>query len=127
MAVDPMFRSLSVVTDIGGGIFLGAISGARGHSSMSNLISSTAISFASSGLATALGSQRFFSKETLISALTVNAASTIMHALTRAEVDRRMTPQITFAAPSGEKPCPCKTKQWTDRVTDQSASPAVER
>jgi len=116
-------KALFHTTNIAGGMFVGGISGARGDSMTSNLLISGGVGLATSGLNTLLNSHKFFSKDTLITTLTITASSMIMHLFTKTASDRRRTePQIAFAPE-----CPCKHKSWAERVSENNPASGMIR
>lgn len=83
-------------SNVAAGIFLGATSGAAQHSAGSNLITTGIGALAASGVAAWMDHHKFWSKETLANVLVMTATSSIMHLITRAEVERNH-PRIAFA------------------------------
>lgn len=113
-------HTLNVAT----GLFVGGIGGARGISATGNAAWSAGVGLVGSGLATLLGGQRFFSKETVVDTLVFTASSAVMHLFTKSAHDHRhqYQPQISFAPD-----CGCKNKKWAERVNNTTPESALGR
>lgn len=111
--------------DVTLGVFIGGINGARGHSATSNLTNSVVSGGIVNGLNALFGEQKFLSRETLVSTVSMTAVSAVMHMLAKsASNHRQMESRMAFT----EECAPCKLKSsWSARMLDEEKEKELAR
>jgi len=112
---------------LAGGI-IGSLGGASRHSALGNLIGSVAGSAVLNGIEAALGNQKFFSRESLYSALILTASSSVMHLIIKSKADSHDKSAYAFAPKIEFAPdCKCNVKSWVEKSSAKSADAAMAR
>ena len=96
---------------------------ARGASATSNFVTSALFAAGINGLNSMFSTQKFLSKDTLVSTTAITGVSVIMHLLTSSK--RPHTPNISYA-PAYDTPCSRK-KSWAERAQDDAQTEIAQR